>query len=178
MVTTKARSALGGKHNYTRVLSTRGKEDPGFQLQARCIGRQVAVGPPTLPGAELVANSLRSSVPDFQVFKNSPSAPAYVNAGINETSYGLSISRFAGTLAPSAAFEYSEALDAATVKPPVPFSGTGSYIALKPRDRRWSRTLTVDLPGRDNVSLTHSPIRAFTNPARWTRPRPKGTAGR
>lgn len=161
-----------GEHHYTRAFSARGVEDPRFELRAKCRGREVVVGPQSLPGAELVANSLRASVPAFRAFKSAPAARAYFVAAVNESSYGLAISRFVGRSAPPAAFEYSSALDEAVAQPPAPFSGTGTYDAPMQRDRRWTGSLSVKFPGRGSVSLTHSPIRGFINPARWSQPGP------
>jgi hypothetical protein len=71
------------------------------------------------------------------------------------------------------AFQYSQSLTEAKVQPPAPFTGAGFYDANRDRRHRWFGPLSVDLPGRRDVSLTNSPLQGFIDPARWVPPRPK-----
>jgi hypothetical protein len=171
-----------GEHDYTCLDASRAQDVPAIRLRSRCPGHEIGVGPPTLPGAYLVANSVRTGTPELQAFKETPETRAFFSAGINESSYGLSISRFVAIFASPAAFEYGTNLETATVRPPAPFSGTGIFRADRPKNRRWSGDLAVDLPGRRRVRLTGKPLLAFINPAQWikvalvahaARPRPR-----
>lgn len=146
---------------------------PRAELRSRCTGGVVAVGPPTLPGAELAADSIRSNTPYFKAFKNAPVAPSHIGAAINEDQRGVRIIRFVELSAPSSIFQYDRSLTKATVQPPTPFSGVGHYNAERDRRHRWSGDLAVDFPGREDVSVTHPPLYGFINPARWIPPHPR-----
>ena len=164
---------FSGGHGYPPVDATDARVDPKSELQSKCTGGWVAEGPPTLPGAELVADSIQSSTPGFEAFKENPDARSSVGAGVSEFDRGVSVIRVVHVLAPAWAFRYSRSLKQAEVRPPAPFSGAGSFNADRPRRHRWSGNLAVDLPGRADVSLTQSPLVGFINPARWVPPRPK-----
>jgi hypothetical protein len=163
---------FAGGHGYPSVEASVAQAAPASELRSRCTGG-VAEGPPTLPGAQLQAGSIRSNTPSFSAFKNAPNGLSYIGGGISEFQRGVGIIRFAALVAPSSAFQYSQSLNRATVRPPAPFSGVGFYGAERDRRHRWSGDLAVDLPGRENVSLTHAPLRGFINPARWIPFRPR-----
>lgn len=162
-----------GGDGHPSVEASVAQAAPRWVLQSRCTGGLVAEGPPSLPGAELIANSIQSDTPYFTAFKNAPNGRSRIGVFINEFRRGIGISRFVGAVASSSAFRYSPSLTTAKVRPPAPFSGVGSYDAERDRRHRWSGDLSVDFPGRENVSLTHAPLRGFINPARWIPPHPK-----
>lgn len=164
---------LSGGNGYPSLDATTAQADPEMELQSKCTGGWVAEGPPTLPGAELLADSVQSSTPYFEAFKVNPHARSTIGVGINESDRGVSVSRFVQVLAPAEAFQYSHSLERAIVRPPAPFSGSGFYSAARDRRHRWSGNLSVDFPGRAGVSLTQPPLHGFINPARWVPPRPK-----
>jgi hypothetical protein len=157
---------FAGGHGFPPVEASVGQIAPFWELEERCTGG-IVEGPPTLPGAQLLANSVRSETPYLTVFKAAPNAPSKVWVFIYEFRRGVSMDRFAGVVAPPSAFQYSQSLDKATVRPPAPFSGVGSYDEDRERRHRWRGNLAVDLPGRENVSLTRFPLLAGIHPARW-----------
>lgn len=158
---------LSAGQGYPLVEATIGQSTPGAQLKNQCAGKAVAVGPSFLRGAQLIADSVDLRVPEFEVFKESPDSAAYIDAAVHEYRSGVSIIRFASIESAASSFRYSRSLGVATVRPPRPFSGNATYRARRRPATRWSGNLKVDLPGRDHVSLTRTPIRAFINPARW-----------
>jgi hypothetical protein len=164
---------FSGGHGHPPVEATKAQAAPTLELQSKCTGGWVAEGPPTLPGAELLADSVQSSTPYFEAFKVNPHARSTIGVGINESDRGVSVSRFVQVLAPAEAFQYSHSLERTIVRPPAPFSGSGSYSAVRDRRHRWSGNLSVDFPGRAGVSLTQPPLHGFISPARWVPPRAK-----
>lgn len=79
----------------------------------------------------------------------------------NEDSAGLAIFRWAETRIPRSDFIFNNSLSAATVSPPAPFSGTGSFQhGANPHGANglnaWMGSLSVSLPGLGAVSLAGS----------------------
>jgi hypothetical protein len=66
----------------------------------------------------------------------------------------VSISRTAGTLGESKDFSYDESLTSATVRPPSPFTGTGTFHRNADGSTTWTGSLAVPLPGLGTVGLT------------------------
>lgn len=163
---------FSGGHGYPSVEAAKAQAAPRLELQPKCTGGWVAEGPSTLPGAELVANSIQSDTPSFEAFKQTPDARASIVAGISESGHGVILIRFVHISAPAATFQYSRSLERASVRLPAPFSGAGFFNADRDRRHRWSGSLAVDFPGRADVNLTHPPLTGFINPARWVPPRP------
>lgn len=163
---------FAGGDGHPPVKASVAQVAPAWELEERCAGG-VREGPSTLPGAQLQAGSVRPDTPSFSAFKNAPDAPSHLFAFVNEGRRGVSMSRFAGVVAPPSAFRYNQSLTKATIRPPAPFTGVGTYDANRDRPHRWFGTLAVDLPGREHVSLTHDPVRGFIGPARWIPPHPK-----
>lgn len=164
---------FSGGHGYPSVDATDAQAYPEMELQSNCTEGWIAEGPSSLPGAELLADSIQPFTPSFEAFKENPTALASIGAGVSESNRGISVIRFVQVSAPAAAFQYSPSLDKAIVRPPGPFSGTGFYNVGRDRGRRWHGDLSVDLPGRAGISLTHAPLVGFVNPARWIPLRPK-----
>jgi hypothetical protein len=163
---------FAGGDGHPPVKASVAQAAPAWELGERCTGG-VREGPPTLPGAQLLAGSVHPDTPSFSAFKNAPNAQSHIFAYVNEGRRGVSMSRFAGVVAPASAFRYDQSLTKATVRPPAPFSGAGFYDSNRDRPHRWFGPLAVDLPGREHVSLTHDPVRGFIVPARWIPPHPK-----
>lgn len=164
---------FAGGHGYPSVEASVAQAMPGWDLRSRCTGGVVAEDSPGLPGAQLQADSIRSNTPSLSVFKSAPNGRSHIGAGIGESRRGVIVIRFAEAVASPSAFQYSPSLAKATVRPPAPFSGVGFYDANRERPHRWFGSLSVDLPGREDVNLTHPPLRGFINPARWIPPHPK-----
>jgi hypothetical protein len=64
--------------------------------------------------------------------------------------------RYAAVIAPSETFVFDDALTSATVKPPAPFHGRGSYAAAPDGTKSWTGSLSVSLPGEARFPLTGS----------------------
>jgi hypothetical protein len=163
---------FSGGNGFPSVEAVKAQATPRLELQSKCTGGWVATGPATLPGAELIADSVQPATANFEAFKENPTARSSIAASVNESDHVISVSRFVSVLAPATAFQYSPSLKKAEVRPPAPFSGSGFYNADRARRHRWSGSLAVDLPGRADVNLTHPPLKGFINPARWVPPRP------
>lgn len=72
----------------------------------------------------------------------------------------MQVSRSAFAFAREQAFTFDEALTSATVSPPKPFEGTG-FFRRSPNGRaRWTGSLTVSLPGAEDIALTGSRYKA------------------
>jgi hypothetical protein len=67
---------------------------------------------------------------------------------------GLTIIRSAGAFGGTKNFTFDEALTAATVTPPAPFTGTGAFVRNPDGSTSWTGSLAVRLPGLGTVSLT------------------------
>jgi len=66
---------------------------------------------------------------------------------------------------PASAFRYDQRLQTATLSPPAPFSGSGLFKRSREAGQRWSGDLSIDMPGREDVPLTGSALRATLVPA-------------
>jgi uncharacterized ParB-like nuclease family protein len=77
-------------------------------------------------------------------------------AAVNEESLGsMARMRFALTTAPSEkAFALNEALTGATITPPAPFHGKGTYRAATDGTTTWTGPLSVSFPGAPRLPLT------------------------
>ncbi len=62
--------------------------------------------------------------------------------------------RYAVVIAPSETFVSDDALTSATVRPPAPFHGRGSYAAAPDGTKSWTGPLSVSLPGTPRFPLT------------------------
>lgn len=61
---------------------------------------------------------------------------------------------------PSRALVHTDALTEATLRPPSPFKGTGSYAAAADGARSWTGKLSVAFPGTPRLPLAGPPFRA------------------
>jgi len=163
---------FAGGNGPPPVKASVGRIAPSWELEERCTGG-IIEGPPSLPGAQLIVGSVHPDTPSFSAFKNTPDEDSRIFAYVNEFRRGVSMSRFVGEMAPPPAFQYSQSFDKGTVQPPTPFSGVGVYDEDRARRHRWSGDLAVDLPGREDVSLTRFPLDARISPARWVPPHRK-----
>jgi hypothetical protein len=73
---------------------------------------------------------------------------------VGEKAGPVSIIRSAGALGESQDFSFDESLTSATVHPPFPFTGTGSFLRNADGSTNWTGTLAVPLPGLGTVLLT------------------------
>jgi len=67
---------------------------------------------------------------------------------------GMTVYRSAGALGPSEDFVFDASLSSATVRPPAPFSGSGSFVRNADGSTSWTGDLAVLLPGLGTVGLT------------------------
>jgi hypothetical protein len=83
-------------------------------------------------------------------------------AAVNEESLGsMARMRFALTTAPSKkAFAFNEALNGATITPPEPFHGKGTYRAASDGTTTWTGPLSVSFPGAPRLPLTGEEFKA------------------
>jgi hypothetical protein len=72
----------------------------------------------------------------------------------------LAILHFAFASGPAKEFAIDNALTAAQVSPPAPFSGTGSYSAAPDGTTTWAGPLTVNFPGASKFPLSGPPFKA------------------
>lgn len=75
-------------------------------------------------------------------------------AGEAEKTGQMRILRFAAALGGSETFVFDESLASATVSPPFPFTGSGSFLRNPDGSTSWTGTLAVSLPGLGSVQLT------------------------
>ena len=66
---------------------------------------------------------------------------------------GVSILRFVFAKGPKRDFAYDGALGSATVAPPPPFSGSGSFLRHADGSTSWTGSLSAPVPGLGQVSL-------------------------
>ncbi len=73
---------------------------------------------------------------------------------LTEESLGsMAVVRYAWAVAPSRSFVQNDALTSATLRPPRPFAGAGSYAAAADGKRSWAGRLSVSFPGAPRVPL-------------------------
>ncbi len=158
-----------GEEGYTEVKATSAPGSIDFLLNALCGGVSGGGGGPSMPGAELRIRNPQLG-PELSVVKNRPNAQARFEVGVSEYHDGISIERGTTLLMPARTFRYDPRLQTATVSPPAPFAGTARFDRGKRASRRWSGDLTVDMPGRADVPLTGSELRAKLVHAEWEGP--------
>jgi hypothetical protein len=145
-----------GEGGYTQIQTTKARGDLQFALDLICpgIGGQIGVGP-GLPGAELRAVHRYTGVgASFVAHKNRPGTRAIFEAAVVEERDGVGIERFTGIRGPSTAFDYDPLLRTAIVEPPPPFAGRATFRRDAAPANRWTGDLSVDFPGRVDVSIT------------------------
>lgn len=92
----------------------------------------------------------------FRLFGNlSPGHGRYTFlASAIEKKRSISITRVAGTSGAQQDFLFDQGLTSATVTPPAPFTGTGTFVRGTNGSTSWSGDLAVPLPGLGLVNLT------------------------
>jgi hypothetical protein len=102
----------------------------------------------------------------LEVHRNGPHQPAVYRADLLESSGDVAIVRTVRARGPASSFRFSPSLRSATLSPPAPFAGTGSFRgpgkrADVGRGGRWAGNLSVDFPGRPDTSLEGPLARAI-----------------
>jgi hypothetical protein len=77
-----------------------------------------------------------------------------------ERAEGMRILRFVAAGGPPSDFAFDNALTSATVSPPSPFTGSGSFLRSPAGSTSWTGSLGVSIPGIGNVSLTTTVFKA------------------
>lgn len=105
-------------------------------------------------GARLVARSATAKRALFlQVNKNHRGASVRVETSLEERRGRLLVNREVVKRYPVAAFNFDSQLQFAALTPPAPFSGSAIFHRGAKPANRWTGNLSIDFPGRANVSL-------------------------
>jgi hypothetical protein len=74
-------------------------------------------------------------------------------AVVGEMRRGMRIIRLVGAFSPPSDFVFDQSLTSATVTPPPPFSGSGSFLRNTDDSTTWTGSLAVAIPGLGTVPL-------------------------
>jgi hypothetical protein len=153
---------LTGEEGFTRVQRSRSKAIATPFVEARCgvvgIGE---ISGSQVRGARLVARSAgKKQAIYLQANQNHPGAPVYVETSIEERRGGLIVSRGVADHFSSGAFDFASPLRTATLAPPAPFDGQATFRRNADPANRWTGNLSVDFPGRADVSLAGKRFKA------------------
>jgi hypothetical protein len=91
---------------------------------------------------------------EFDAVKERPGAKTRVSVEIEERRGEIGVHRAISLFAAPGALHFSRNLHTATVRPPAPFAGHGSFDGDARGAGRWTGNLTVDLPGHSDVPVT------------------------
>jgi hypothetical protein len=89
----------------------------------------------------------------FDAIQSRAGAGTAVSVEVEERRGEMGIFRSTWTWASTSALRYDRSLHTATVWPPAPFAGHGSFHSNSHGPDQWTGNLTVDLPGRSEVPL-------------------------
>jgi hypothetical protein len=110
---------------------------------------------------DAAASKRKVSLSVFRLFRSWPTAISTFGRGAYlflviaaEKSEGLTIIRSNGATARPSDFAFDSALTTASVTPPVPFTGTGTFQRNSDGSTTWTGNLAVPLPGLGLVGLT------------------------
>jgi hypothetical protein len=147
-----------GEEGYTQVSTDRARFVYGPFASLGCSYSITGeVFGSDLPGVRLKARTrVGHGNLVLQANQDHPGARVRVNATISEKRGRIQISRGVEQTFPAPALEFAPDLRFAALRPGAPFSGVGTFRRGAKRANRWSGTLSVDFPGRSNVSLTGS----------------------
>ncbi len=159
-----------GEHGYTKVSANRIKGrvgEPwaviGGRGEDQCLS--LGSGVNEAPGALLQAASPAKAAsfgataepPISAPETASPPAPGLGNYRFDgstlEKRSGVLIARSTSASGPAGDFIFDSALSSATVIPPAPFSGIGTFQRNPDGSASWTGSLSVSLPGRPKVRL-------------------------
>jgi hypothetical protein len=149
-----------GENDYSEAHATSARGDVKAAASLICAGPRSEGTGGHSPGALLTVRRSQSPRFDFEAMKNSQTRPARFGASIEERRGSMRISRIVQVTAGASAFDYDVAGGFADVRPPAPFSGGATYDRSDKGRVTWRGDLTVDFPGRANVSLTGAGARA------------------
>lgn len=159
-----------GEEGFTEVHATRARGSAQFVLDLICGENGVEGVGGHSPGAQLrLHRRLPGGKVEFEAWKNSPTRPARFEASIEERRGAIGIFRGVSTKAGPQSFEFDVPGQTALLRPPSPFDGVGHFNQMgRRRPGKLHGNLSVDFPGRSNVSLEASRgslIRYVKNPS-------------
>jgi hypothetical protein len=173
-----------GEGGYTRIFAHRIMGHVGEPWAILGGGREdqclsLGSGANEAPGALLAASSPREAA-SFSATAEPPSSTpatgsssAMLARGLGnyrfdgstlEKRSGMLISRSTAATGPADDFIFSGALSSATLTPPAPFSGTGTFQRNADGSTSWTGSLSVSLPGRRKVRLTGPRFKSSLQP--------------
>jgi len=164
-----------GEEGFTEVHATRAAGELQLGLNLICGGGPRVEGSGgNAPGALLrVRRRWSKGHLELQTRTNSPSRPARFEASIEERVQGLVVFRNVTAAGVPAAFDFDVPAQTARLAPPRPFAGVARFKRDGKGPGRLRGGLTVDFPGRSNISLTGargSLSRYVANPGQVFRP--------
>jgi hypothetical protein len=151
-----------GEEGYTDAISGHPREYPEFFSRLVCPGAGGGeITGASLPGARLRLHARRGDFRfDLQANQNRPGKPSRFEVEVHEKRDGVSIIRTVSQWGGPDAFRYDPLLSKATVDPPYPFGGVGTFDRKAPPAGRWTGFLDVDLPGRGDQPLYGADVQA------------------
>ena len=157
-----------GEEGYTRVSADRARFSYGPFRNIGCSYSTTGeLFGPNLPGARLRAwTEIGTTNLELQVNQNRPGKRVRVQAEVEEKQGRISINRVVAFTYSATSFHFAPDLGTAVLDPPAPFSGTGFFRREAKPAARWTGNLSVDFPGRPNVSLTGDRFRTSLRHAR------------
>lgn len=123
-----------------------------FHADARRLSRQVGRWPKFTP--TVLAAFWRQVVSSTDFFSFQIGEKTLYLAVTEESKGSMAEVRYAAVVARSKTFVSDDALTSATVRPPAPFHGTGSYAAAPDGTKSWTGSLSVSFPGAPRFPLT------------------------
>jgi hypothetical protein len=159
-----------GEEHYVAVRSHRARGRVRSPIQLSCASsrfrsrintRARPVRQPSSPGSSAsFTASARHGIASTELFvfgnRHKTTSVAVVEESIGsvaEIRYGLSVSH-------QQTFTLNDALTSATLAPPAPFHGTGTYRAAPDGTRSWTGPLSVSFPGASRWPLTGDEFKA------------------
>jgi hypothetical protein len=157
-----------GEEAYTDALSSHPREYPEFFSRLTCPGRGGEVVGSAFPGARLGLHARRGDFRfSLQANRNHPGKPSRFEVEVHEKRGAVSITRTVSQWGNPDAFKYDPQLKKATIDPPYPFAGDGTFDREASPANRWTGHLEVDLPGRSDQPLTGADVHATLVHACW-----------
>jgi len=154
----EGRIEFEGEEGFTQVDAVRAPGEIRLAASLICsAGDNEGVGGHA-PGARLSLRRRWSGGRlELQVKKNSPTRPTRLSASIEEQQDGLVVARSISTVGGPGAFGFDVPGQTALLRPPSPFRGAATFHRTSRRTPgRLRGNLTVDFPGRSNVSFVGS----------------------
>jgi hypothetical protein len=159
-----------GEEGFTAVHRSRVKASVSPFVELGCGGLSIGeLMGSQISGARLVARSATEKRAVYlQANQNHPGAPVYAGASIEERHHGLIVSREVAESFPAGSFGFDPSLRSATLSPPSPFAGYAAFRRNAKPANRLTGNLSVDFPGRADVSLTGAGFKSTLVHARRT----------